>query len=218
MTSIKDCAFNIIYSLDGSDISHGKLVRDYRIELCHRLATKIKRIGNSYDIISPIPNTGILYSGEIARLLEINHSTVFEKSNNKRTLGMSHDARIQLNRKNFNVRPVAIARKSILFVDEALISGQTAKVISQLALSYDVANVGFAFLSPPVTEKCQWDLNHRDMLFQANGKMSSEEYMIDLKNYLQAKDLFFLNEIEFSSVMRSSKICKDCFGWRKYET
>lgn len=203
------CAFQVVYnSAKKTDISPHKSSK-IRKQLCLSLISKIRH-DRDFDIVAPIPNTGRLYSKIIAEYLEIPHIEVFKKKQDHRTTGLKNNQRLSLNRKLFLLNSLNLKGKKVLIVDEAYATGQTAKIISQIALSNGAQSISFAFAAPPIVSVCPFDKVFRDYLYPYQLE-SEAERLEEIKAYLQAESVEFVSKNEFYKIFSDQKTCFKCF-------
>ncbi len=189
----------------------GWSVTDLRRKLVTIVTNQIENSSVHYDLVAPIPNTGLLYSKALADELGLKHSIIFTKNSTIRTHGLAHHRRVMLNKQIISDVGKDISGKRLLFVDEAIVSGQTSKLISDLAFNNGAKSVGFAFMSPPTLRPCEWDLYVRDNILFEFFQTPFANLHENFCDYLRADYIWFPSIDEFTSTFSDGSVCKACF-------
>ena len=212
------CAFNLIYKFDRHYSINGRQVGDIRKNIAFHIAENLKELGLSFDIVSPIPNTGFFYAEAVADYLNSELMVLFEKSTARRTLGKNKEDRI-LEYKNLLMH-VDMAPKgaSVLFIDEAMLSGLTVNIISRACKENGIDNYSYAFASPITRCQCPWGhIKNTERYF--SDLTGRDQFDIDyyrkalhrLKEETGAEDILFMPTSRFSSVIDTDATCTLCF-------
>jgi len=210
------CSFNHIYKFDADHVIDGVSVKDIRCRLGKRVASFLQASGTKFDIISAIPNTGYFYAEEIAESLGIEFRRIFEKISGKRTLGQTEAKRI-LDYQTLLIASDKVPHNShVLFIDEALLSGVTVRIIANACKQLGIHNYSFAFMSPVTYGQCPWDhiKNTHRQFASLTDTASGETRMILIEKFkkeIGAQSVFFCPEALFYEVIDDSKTCTLCF-------
>ncbi len=211
------CSFNIIYKFNNNIALKDTSVKDVRKTLSMNLVEHIKQIGKTFDIVSPIPNTGKFYTKEIARRLEVKEVPLIEKDKQLRTLCYDTEERVQYYEGNLKLRQSQVEEyrdANILFVDEALISGITLQAIAKKCLMNGITNFSFAFISPINFLYCPFGyIAQKEHMFALNkvAKEGFHKVYDEYKTKLKANDLIFMPYKLFKKAVGNEYVCSLCF-------
>jgi glutamine phosphoribosylpyrophosphate amidotransferase len=206
------CAFNIIYTIDGSHSIDSEFVSVIRKKIALHFAVKIMEKNESYDYVVPIPNTGKLYSRYIAKFIKARHLNIFKKVTNKRTLGLDDELRSQFYNLELDVINSPPKDSRILFVDEALISGLTTLKIGAQAKKMGIKSYAFGYMSPPINGYCPWgNIKNTDRYFDSICEKGLIENKIEeLRLKVGAESIHFMDTSEFLNPLNRDKTCILC--------
>jgi glutamine phosphoribosylpyrophosphate amidotransferase len=207
------CAFNRIYKLDGA-LNVGKhKVEDVRQRLSESMAQHISLLGLSYDAVSPVPNTGGLYTHSISELLGMPEYKIFEKDTVERTLGgdaLEREGYYQKHLK-YIYSDVDIDKK-ILFIDEALLSGLTVELIAKACKANGIANYSFAFMSPVNHLSCPFGhISNTSRVFSYLNDGTYSDQIEVFRKKVGAQEIIFLPYSSFATRVGGDSVCKLCF-------
>jgi glutamine phosphoribosylpyrophosphate amidotransferase len=218
MSIISDekCAFNLIYKLDIAHVVDGRSVASVRTRLASDLAAQLSASGEQFDVVSAIPNTGIFYAREVAEILGLPYVGIFEKKIAKKTLGNHASTRYQIYEDILKRVGKVASNSKVLFVDEALLSGTTVKIISKSCRDNGIRNISFAFASPPAFRQCPWGhIKNTDRYFSglqySELKDDMERLVDELKAELAVYRIFFLSADSFFERINQRSTCALCF-------
>jgi amidophosphoribosyltransferase len=204
------CSVSVIYRKKPKDRITEKSIAIYRRELGASLASVIPEdIVERLDLIVPVPETGKYYAQGLAAKLKLPYGEAFYKKNE---IGRSFDINNPNLRKEFIISKLGliedlIVGKNIGIVDEAIFTGATLKIVSELLKESNVKEVYFFIPSPECKFRCDFNMQPDRTLLS--------EYVRDtaLPSYFDVNGVYFQDKIVFDEILsRSGKHCSKCFG------
>lgn len=195
-----NCIFDIIYTYDNRIKVSNTTTGNIRNEFCKKIAEKIP-VDHNFDIVAPIPETGKLYSKEIARLTNIPHLEILTKNTHQRTTLLSQSERFKINANHFEVESDLIQNKDILLVDETIVTGQTLWLVRRLLLKEGARSVSCALIMPPVKWLCPF------------GKRKKKEIFYNINSNMRPKynfDLIYPDEKSAKEIITKYRFCDLC--------
>jgi amidophosphoribosyltransferase len=205
------CVFKLIYkSLPFQNI-YGKNVGEYRYELGKKLAKSIpENVKEKLDYIVPVPTSGIYYAIGLAEQIGIPYLQALVKPDVKTRSFQIAD--IGMREKIIKDKIYAIKEllkdKTIALVDEAIFTGTTLRVVSDMVWACGVKDVYICIPTPICRNNCH-------QYVQPYRKMICENENIDLKEYFHVKDVFFQKYENFeNSLSGLQNSCNECFARR----
>jgi glutamine phosphoribosylpyrophosphate amidotransferase len=207
------CAFNIIYTIDGSHSIDDELVSFIRKKIALAFSKKIIEDGINYDYVVPIPNTGKLYSRYIAKFIRAKHLNIFKKISDKRTLGLDGKSRNEFYNTGLQIINSVPKNSKVLFIDEALISGLTTLKIAHEAHKIGLKSYSFGYMSPPINGFCPWgNIKNTDRYFDGIRNSSSINIMIEkIRKKSGANSIKFITNLDFLGAISGERTCSLCF-------
>jgi amidophosphoribosyltransferase len=195
------CSLNLIYRKKPHEISNGESVANWRFKLGCSLEKNIpKDIIDELDAIIPIPETGKYYAQGLSYILNKPYLEVFYKQSE---IGRSFDINDTKKREQFinsklGLLPDLLDNKIIGIVDEAIFTGQTLKIVSDLLQNTSVKKVYFFIASPICKNKCKFNMQpDRDLLCE-------NKTLDDLISYFNIDNIFFQDLNSFKEILLSS--------------
>lgn len=204
------CSVSVIYRKKPKEKITEKSAAFYRRELGASLASVIPvNIIEKLDLIVPVPESGKYYAQGLAAKLKIPYGEAFYKKNE---VGRSFDINNPNLRKEFIMSKLGliedlICGKNIGIVDEAIFTGATLKIVSDLLKESNVNEVYFFIPSPECKFRCEFNMQPDRTLLS--------EYVRDtgLPAYFDVNGVYFQDKITFDKILsRSGKHCSKCFG------
>lgn len=196
-----ECSLNLIYRKKPHEISNGKSIASWRFQLGCSLGENIpKNIINELDAIVPIPETGKYYAQGLSYTLNKPYLEAFYK---QAEVGRSFDINDTKKREQFinsklGLHPDLLNNKVIGIVDEAIFTGQTLKIVSDLLKTSLVKKVYFFIASPVCKNKCKFNMQpDRDLLCK-------NKTLDELILYFNIDDIFFQDLDSFKEILLSS--------------
>ena len=208
------CSLNLIYRKNSNEIVKDNSVAYWRNNLGASLKSTIPTdIINSLDAIVPIPETGKYYAQGLASALDKPYIEAFYK---RSEMGRSFDINNSAKRKQFITSKLGLIEdlvdsKTIGIVDEAIFTGSTLKVVSELLKHTQVNKVYFFIPSPPCISRCIYNL-------QPNRKMLCEDKSIDdLITYFNIDGIYFQSLDTFNNIITPAGFNPSCCFYEKNE-
>lgn len=166
-----NCIFDIIYTFDNRIKVSNTTTANVRREFCEKVVQKIPS-NHNFDLIAPIPETGRLYSNQIAKLSNIPHAEILSKGTQQRTTFLSQSERFKINVNHFKVDRDLIQNKNILLIDETIVTGQTLWLTRRQLLKDGATSVSCALIMPPVKWFCPFGKrDKKDTFYNINNNM-----------------------------------------------
>ena len=148
------CVFEYVYMARPDSIIDGIAVHKTRLRMGEKLAAKVKREWNGFDIdvVIPIPDTSRTAALQMAYELNVKYREGFIKNRYiGRTFIMPGQAeRKKSVRQKLNAIELEFRGKNVLLVDDSIVRGTTSKQIIQMAREAGAKKVYFASAAPPV--------------------------------------------------------------------
>jgi len=202
------CALNLIYRNKPYEIVNDKSVANWRFELGVALKKSIPlSVIKKIDAIVPIPETGKYYAQGLAYSLNKTYLEAFYK---KTEVGRSFDIENSEKRKKFIENKLGVVEdlingKVIGIVDEAIFTGTTLKLASELLKNTSVKGIYFLIPSPEFQARCNYNMqpNRASLLENINKN--------ELSAYFEIDGIFFQKENIFKRIIQSSGHSACCF-------
>ena len=204
------CSLNLIYRKKPYEIVNKRSVASWRIELGESLKENIPEdILHQLDAIVPIPETGKYYAQGLSHSLNKPYIEAFYKQSE---IGRSFDIGDKATRESFinsklGILPDLIQGKVIGIVDEAIFTGQTLKIVSNLIKNTHVKGVYLIIASPICKNRCKFNMQpDRELLCESVD-------VANLPHYFGVNGVFFNNIDTFTQILTSSgydNVC--CFS------
>ncbi len=155
------CIFEWIYFARPDSIIDGIEVYSARLRLGERLGQKCRKAGIKPDVIVPIPDSGRGAGLGISKVLEVEQKEGLIKNYYVgRTFIMSRESdRTNSVRLKLNPVPSVLKNKKVLFIDDSIVRGTTAKEIISLARKAGAKEVYYAVTCPPLRYPCVYGID-----------------------------------------------------------
>lgn len=148
------CIFEYVYLARPDSIIDDVSVHKARLRMGEKLAAKIQRDWQDYDIdvVIPIPDTSRTSALQLANVLGVKYREGFIKN---RYIGRTfimpgQNQRKKSVRQKLNAIDLEFRDKNVLLVDDSIVRGTTSKQIIQMAREAGAKKVYFASAAPPV--------------------------------------------------------------------
>jgi adenine/guanine phosphoribosyltransferase-like PRPP-binding protein len=195
------CSLNLIYRKKPYEITNNDSVANWRFKLGYSLKKNIPEdIIDELDIIIPIPETGKYYAQGLSSSLNKPYLEAFYKQSE---IGRSFDINDTEKRNQFinsklGLLPDLIKGKNIGIVDEAIFTGQTLKIVSDLLQNTLVKKIYFFIASPVCKNKCKFNMQpDRDLLCE-------NKTLDDLISHFNVNGVFFQDLDSFKEILSSA--------------
>ena len=207
------CSLDIVYRNKPVSTSHFSetITATTRLKLGSQLSQSIPDdIKNMIDFISPVPETGKYYAQGLAKALNVPYLESLIKA---KDIGRSFDIQNSSARRDFiqnklAVIPDLLEGKNVGFVDEAIFTGSTLKIVSEILARTNIKSVFFFIPTPECTQRCPFNM-------QPDRNMLSEYIRADsLSSYFDIDGVFFQDETSFESIIHNDhgNLCTLCFS------
>jgi len=204
----RGCLFKLIYSLRPDKFLLGENVSSYRIEVGKQLA---KEHPVKADIIVPVPESGIFAATGYSEELKI--PLYFGLIRDYYTPKTLYEPNVEERNRALKRRLVVIANiiknKSVVIVDEAILSGSTLKIVVKRLKDSGVKKIHIRIPAPPMAYKCPAGMHPENIKLIAN-KFKGD--IRKIKEYFGVHSLKFLSLKAFLSRLKNGKEkCSSCF-------
>jgi len=205
----KKCAFNLIYKLRPLEYFFDERVATARISLGEKLANSFdKEIISKIDFIVPVPETGLYYAMGLSKKLGIPYLEALLKDTNEIRSFQILDSNVRKEIIKNKIIPIQelIKGKNIILVDEAIFTGTTLKVVSEMLKECGVNEIHLGIPTPECREQCPYYVQpKRLMLLEYIQRDMLEDYFEVESITFQAKEN--LRE----KVSELGNACMQCF-------
>ncbi len=201
------CSLNLIYRKKPYEIANKRSVADWRFELGESLKHSIPdNIINQLDAIVPIPETGKYYAQGLSHSISKPYIEAFYKQSE---IGRSFDISDKAARESFinsklGILPDLVQDKVVGLVDEAIFTGQTLKIASNLLKNTRVKGVYLIVASPMCKNRCKFNM-------QPDRELLCETVDTDqLPQYFGVGGVFFKDLETFTQTLSASGYSNVC--------
>lgn len=163
------------------------------------------------DYIVPIPNTGSIYAKILSEISGVEYLELIKKRGTKKTTGLPHASRKKLNNETMYLTSSSLKNKTLLFVDETIVSGQTVKLVIDMCTVLKDCKFKFAFAGPPVIKDCVYDLHFREKLL-LNESDTLAQNISSAKEFVGSNDIYFGSKTKIENYSGCDKLCMKCFA------
>jgi len=203
------CSLTILYRKDSYDMSNGGTVANFRVNLGKSLCKKIPfSIREKLDMIIPVPETGKYYAQGLASELNKNYvEAIYKKVEVGRSFDVSDvSKRNKIIKSKLGLHKNMVKGKTIGIVDEAIFTGSTLKIVSDMLREAKAREVYFFIPSPTCKSRCKYNMQpDRELLLQ---KINEK----DLISYFNVDGIFFQDSEAYdSSISKTNYTCSECF-------
>lgn len=207
------CSLDIVYRNNPSTTPFysDTMTAATRIKLGKSLSSSIPfSIRNKLDFICPVPDTGKYYAQGLSNALKLPYIEAIIKASN---IGRSFDIQDSSSRKDFILKKLAampdlLNDKVVGFVDEAIFTGSTLKIVSELAKRCNVKEIYFFIPTPECKQRCIFNM-------QPNRNILSEYIRAEsLQSYFDVDGVFFQQQDPFFDILNEDhgSLCGFCFS------
>ncbi|MEM0340766.1 MAG: phosphoribosyltransferase family protein [Acidilobaceae archaeon] len=204
------CLFELLYMARHDSVVDGVSVYEFRRTLGARL-TKGMKNSSEVDVVVGVPESAIPYAIGLAEALRKPYDLAFVPTVRMRSMLKSNPL-YKLIAIHLKMNPIrsALEGKRVAIVDDSMVTGATAKTVSQLLrLRIGAKEVHFFVASPPIVNECPYSLLkfNRESLVAANLSSS------DIESYLEVDSLTWLSldDVKKEAESRDLRICSACF-------
>lgn len=211
--SQQNCVFEVVYRMSPRDSISHESIASFRRRLGAGVAEEIPfEAKAAIDCIVPVPETGKHYAQGLAEVLEVPYVEALFKNPKS---GRSFDILNTDERRHFLYEKLSVIRdlvqgKSICLVDEAIFTGATLKVVSNILRGMGAKKIYIAIPTPKCHSQCHVNMQPpRSMLLEYQR---SE----DLPLYFDVDGIFFKKVTAFErEINEVGRFCYQCFSETK---
>ena len=210
------CIFEYVYFLRETSVVNNVLVKDARQKMGSYLCLQDiqeKTLPPKDSIVVGAPNSGISAGMAYAKRNNFEYKQILTRKVKKRTfIEKSQRHRIDAVRRKFSVSD-DLKGKSIVFVDDSLVRGNTVKGIINMLKEVGVKEVHIRIASPPVKNECYFGIDIPDK----KDLIAINKSIDQIRKEVGADSLKYLNEDLMiqsvkSSGLKYNKLCTSCFN------
>lgn len=210
------CVFEYVYFLRENSLVNNVLVKDARQKMGAYLCLqdiKNDTLPPKDSIVVGAPNSGISAGMAYAKENNFEYNQVIIRKVKKRTfIEKSQRHRIDAVKRKFGVDD-DIKGKSIVFVDDSLVRGNTVKGIINMLKENGVKEVHIRIASPPVKNACYFGIDIPDK----KELIATDRTINDIRNEIGADSLIYLEHERMvdsvkSSGLKYNNLCTGCFS------
>lgn len=208
------CLLEFLYMSRHDSVMDGVSVYEFRKSLGSRLAERA-RSNDGIDVVVGVPESAIPYAIGLAERLGRPYDVAFVPTIRMRSMLKSNPLykMIAIHLKMNPVRS-ALEGKKVGVVDDSMVTGATAKTVSQLLrLRIGAEEVHLFIASPPILEECPYSL----MSFDKQSLVAANLSQSDIESYLEVDSLTWLSleDVRREAEARGLSFCARCFGCLK---
>ncbi|MEM1873636.1 MAG: phosphoribosyltransferase family protein [Acidilobaceae archaeon] len=205
------CLFELLYMARHDSIVDGVSVYEFRKALGARLADRMQQ-RERVDVVVGVPESATPYAIGLANALRKPYDIAFVPTKRVRSMLKSSPLH-KLIAIHLKMNPIrsSIEGKRVAIVDDSMVTGATAKTVSQLLrLRIGAEEVHFLVASPPIVEKCPYSL----MKFDKDSLVAANLTSSDIEDYLEVDSLTWLSleDVRREAEARGIRVCDKCFG------
>jgi amidophosphoribosyltransferase len=214
------CSFEHIYFARPDSELWGQTAQDVRFEIGKKLADECETEISNYDIVVPIPDSGIPMAMGFAKQSGLQFVTGLIRNHyvGRTFIEPSQDARMFRVKLKLNPVKSAIAGKRIVLIDDSIVRGTTSKIIVALLKEAGAKEVHLKIGSPPVTNPCYYGIDtpkRKDLI--ASVYSENEDFLMRTSAALGSSSLQYLSKDALKAVLNKNSqnaennYCLSCF-------
>ena len=152
------CIFEYVYFARPDSVIDGRSVHQVRRDVGSTLAG---RINTNLDLVIPSPDSGVSAAIGLAEALNLPLEWAVHRNPylGRTFIEPTRDGREQAVRLKFNPIQALIRGKRVAVVDDSLVRGTTARVLTSLLLASGAAGVHLCIASPPYRNPCYFGID-----------------------------------------------------------
>lgn len=201
------CSFEYVYFSRPDSTIDGKYVFSVRKNLGAKLAQKDEK---TYDVVAPVPDSGIPAAIGYAHEKGMNYTNVLMKNKyiGRTFISPNQEQRdIQL-RLKLNVLTEEVKGKSIVLIDDSIVRGTTMKKLIFQLKDAGAREVHVRISSPPVMHSCYFGIDTPSKKSLIGANYSVEE----ICKHIGADSLKFLTPDDLVDAIGDNEaLCRACF-------
>ena len=210
------CFFEYVYFAHPAAILEGKLVYDTRFRLGRALARKFQQMEmEPPDYVVPVPDTSRPAAQALAEELGVPMREIILKN---RYLGRTFILRSQEERSNtakgkYIYLKEKVRGKNILVIDDSIVRGTTAKMITSDLKQMGASKVYFAVTCPPQSHPCYYGID----IATDKELIASESDIECISKHIGADALIYQDITALENAIGLTDMCSACLDG-KYPT
>lgn len=201
------CAFEFVYFSRPDSIVEGHSVLSVRKQLGAFLA---EQDGEEYDLVAPVPDSGIAAAIGYSHAAGIPYTNVLMKNKyiGRTFINPTQEQRERALRLKLNVQRDEVDGKRIVLVDDSIVRGTTMRnLIHQLKLA-GAKEVHVRISSPPVIHSCHFGIDTPSKKSLIGANLTAEE----ICRHIGADSLKYIELIDLiRAIDMEDKLCMACF-------
>jgi len=210
------CVFEYVYFLRENSLVNGVLVKDARQKMGAYLC--LQDIENDTlppkdSIVVGAPNSGISAGMAYAKENNFEYNQIIIRKVKKRTfIEKSQRHRIDAVKRKFSIEK-DLGGKSVIFVDDSLVRGNTVKGIITMLKEAGINEIHIRIASPPVKNACYFGIDIPDK----TELIATARTVDDIRKEVGADSLIYLEHERMvdsvkSSGLKYNNLCTGCFS------
>lgn len=203
------CSFEYVYFSRPDSVLEGISVYETRLRAGEILAKKDE--GEEFDLVAPVPDSGIAAATGYARAMKIPYASVLIKNKyvGRTFISPTQEEREMMLRLKLNVSKEQVKDKKIVLVDDSIVRGTTMKAIVRHLKKAGAKEVHVRISSPPVKHSCYFGIDTPERKSLISSHMDVDQ----VAEFIEADSLRFITPQELSeSITREShSLCQACF-------
>jgi len=212
------CMFRMIYTTRPDVLVLNQNASSFRIKIGEILA---KKYPQNVDLVTAIPESGLFEATGYAAYMKIPFyfGIIRDYFTDKTLFSPNIDQRLKALRKKLIIVKDVVKGKSIVLIDESIISGATLKTVVQRLKEAGVKEVHVRVPSPIMVSNCKYNILAPDARLIARdfvGKegVNKEEIEDKMAKHFKVDSLKYLSIEEFlSELIAKEDACIDCFRY-----
>jgi amidophosphoribosyltransferase len=208
--SQQNCVFEVVYRMSPHDYIGFETVASFRRRLGSNIINEIpSNIKDEISCVVPIPETGKHYAQGLAESLKVPYVEAIFKNPKS---GRGFDIQDSDKRRHFIYEKLSVIRdlvrdKNICLVDEAIFTGATLRVVSNILKGMGANKIFIALPTPQCRTQCHVNMQPpRSMLMEYQRTE-------DLSTYFDVDGVYFKGLNNFKTeICSNGQFCHTCFS------
>lgn len=201
------CAFEFVYFARPDSLVEGRTVLSVRKKLGAILA---ENDPETYDLVAPVPDSGIAAAIGYSHAAGIPYTTVLMKNKyiGRTFLNPTQEQRERALRLKLNVQKEEVAGKRIVLVDDSIVRGTTMRNLIRQLKEAGAKEVHVRISSPPIIHACHFGIDTPTNKSLIGANLNHEE----ICQHIGADSLKFISIDELvRAIGMKNRLCKACF-------
>ncbi len=209
-TQVQHCMFEWVYFARVESKMDDLSVYQARFNLGLSLATEVRRLGITPDIVVPVPETSRISAIALAESLNVPFREVLIKNRyvNRTFILESQSARQEAIRRKLYPVASELAGKKILVVDDSIVRGNTAIQIVELMRKCGAQEIYLASTCPPIQYPCYYGIDFPSRQELLAGQYRQEE----LSGVLGVDKVVYQTLQGLAEALQTKALCTACLS------